>query len=268
MRRGSPHRDRNTTPPASRLSLDAILSIRSKRGRRACPHCGWAKPKRVTKHILKKYLLKISGIVFALIGVTLIGGLIYWQSLKSSPQYSLALLVNAAQRDDHSAVATLVDSDAVVEGLLPQVVEKAVEIYGRGQSDAVIQRAMRVAQPLMPAAKEKARAELPGLIRRETSKFGDVSFPLMVLGANRYLDIRLEGDKALVKRKGSEQDLEVTMVRFGEGWKITAVRDDHMAAEIAKRIGQEIIAMTAGGKKSGLGVKSIDALIDQMQLEQ
>ena len=215
----------------------------------------------------RKVFIALS-IVFALIGVALIGSLIYWQSLKSTPQYSLALLVDAAKRDDQAAVAALVDSDAIVEGLLPQVVEKAVEIYGRGQPELVIQRAMRVAQPLMPAAKKKAREELPGLIRRETSKFGDVSFPLMVLGASRYLDIKLDGDKALIKRTGSEQNLEVTMVRNGGLWKIVAVRDEQTAGEIAKRIGQEIIAMSVSGNKSGLGVKSIDALIDQMQLEQ
>ena len=213
--------------------------------------------------------LVIGAVVILVLAVGVaVGGAIYWQHLKGTPQYSLAMLVDAAQRNDQAAVTMLVDSDAVVEGLLPQVVEKAVEIYGRGQPDIVIQHAMLVAQPLMPAAKQKARAELPGLIRRETSKFGDVSFPLMVLGASRYLEIRLDGEKAFVKRKGREQNLEVTMVRDGDRWKVTAVRDEQMAAEIAKRIGQEIIAMSVSGKKSGLGVKSIDALIDQMQLEQ
>ena len=218
--------------------------------------------------VLKRKSLIILTVVLAAAGCALIGGLICWQTLKGSPQYSLALLVDAAKRDDQAAVAALIDSDAVVEGLLPQVVEKAVEIYGRGQPDVVIQRAMRVAEPLMPAAKQKARAELPGLIRRETAKFGDVSFPLMVLGASRYLQIRIDGDKAIVKRKGTDQNLEVTMVRAGNDWKITAVRDEQMAREIAKRIGQEIIAMSVSGKKSGLGVKSIDALIEQMQNEQ
>lgn len=217
---------------------------------------------------MKRSLWIALSVVFAVVGVALISCLIYWQYLKSSPQYSLALLVEGAKRNDQAAVSALVDSDAVVEGLLPQVVEKAVEIYGRGQPDIVIQRAMRVAEPLMPAAKQKARAELPGLIRRETSKFGDVSFSLMVLGAGRYLDIKVDGDKAFVKRKGTEQTLEVTMVRQGNLWRITSVRDEQTAGEIAKRIGQEIIAMSVSGKKSGLGVKSIDALIDQMQLEQ
>ena len=217
---------------------------------------------------MKRRSLIILATVFAIAGCVVLCGLIYWHYLKSTPQYSLALLVDAAKRNDQSSVATLVDSDAVVEGFLPQVVEKAAEIYGRGQPDAVVQRAMRVAAPLMPAAKQKARAELPGLIRRETAKFGDVSFPLMVLGASRYLDIRVDGDKALVKRKGPEQSLEVTMVRQGNHWRIISVRDDQTAGEIAKRIGQEIIAISVSGKKSGLGVKSIDALIEQMQNEQ
>lgn len=217
---------------------------------------------------MKRNLVVVAVVLLIFSACVAVGAAIYWQHLKGTPQYSLALLVDAARRDDQAAVAGLVDSDAVVEGLLPQVVEKAVEIYGRGQSDVVIQRAMRVAEPLIPAAKQKARAELPRLIRRETAKFGDVSFPLMVLGAGRYLDIRLDGEKAFVKRKGTGQSLEVTMVRSGDAWKISAVRDEQMAAEIAKRIGQEIIAMTVSGKKSGFGIKSIDALIEQMQNEQ
>ena len=193
-----------------------------------------------------------------------IAGFLYWQSLKSTPQYSLALTVDAARRDDQKAVAELFDSDAVVDDLLPQVIEKAVAIYGRGQPQAVIQRATRVAAPLMPEVKKRARAELPALIRRETARFGNVSFPLMVLGADRYLNIRVEGDTAFVTSKDPEKQIEARMIRNGDRWKIAGVRDERLASEIAQRIGQEIIAMSMSGNKSGLGVKSIDALIEQM----
>ncbi|MFL6467410.1 MAG: hypothetical protein ACJ72Z_05585 [Pyrinomonadaceae bacterium] len=212
---------------------------------------------------MKRYF-GIGAIVFLVIGLA-IGGFVYWQSLKSTPQYSLALLVDAARRDDQAEVAELVDSDAMVDDLLPQVIEKAAEIYGRGQPKTVIQKATVAATPLLPAVKEKARAELPGLIRRETSRFGNVWFPLMVLGANRYLDIRFEGETAFVNSKKSEEATEVKMVRNGGKWKIVGVRDERLASEIARRVGQEIIALTMSGNKNGLGVKSIDALIDQLQ---
>src|SRR4051812_24964913 len=61
-------------------------------------------------------ILGISAIVLAVI--LLIGavvGYFYWQGLKTSPQYSLALLVDAARRNDQKAIDELVDTDAVVE---------------------------------------------------------------------------------------------------------------------------------------------------------
>jgi hypothetical protein len=217
---------------------------------------------------LRRYVAISAVVILFLAAGVAIGGTVYWHYLRSTPQYSLALLVDAAKRNDQAEVASLVDSDAVVDDLLPQVIEKAVEIYGRGQSTAMLQRAMRVAAPLMPAAKEKARAELPGLIRRETEKFGDVAFPLMVLGADRYLNIRIEGDTAFVKSKRSERSFEAKMVRDGERWKIVAVRDEQLAGDIAKRVGQEIIAAAMSGNKNGFGEKSIDALIEQMRQAQ
>ena len=48
-------------------------------------------------------------------------GCLYWRSLRSTPQYSLALLVDAAKRGDNAAVDSLIDSDAVVDDFMPQV---------------------------------------------------------------------------------------------------------------------------------------------------
>ena len=214
---------------------------------------------------LKRVAVIFAGILASAVLLTGIIGYFYWRSLRSSPQYSLALLVDAAKRDDQPGVAQIVDSDAVVDDLLPQVIEKAAEIYGRGQPKAVIQRATRAAEPLLPAVKEKARAELPGLIRRETSRYGNVAFPLMVLGAGRYLDIRIDGETAFVKSRNPEQTVEFKMVRSEGVWKINGVHDDKLASEIAQRIGQELIGMAMSGKKPGLGVKNLDALIERLQ---
>jgi hypothetical protein len=214
---------------------------------------------------LKRYLSIAAIVVLSICVCFAIGGVIYWQYLKGTPQYSLALLVEAAKSDDKRAVAELFDTDAVVDALLPQVIDKAVEIYGRGQSQAVVNKATRVAAPLLPEVKKRAKAELPGLIRRETSKYGDVAFPLMVIGAGRYLEIKVDGNTATAKNKNVDHPVEATLIRNGQQWKITSVKDERLASEIAKRIGQEIIAMTMSGKKTGLGVPSIDSLIDQMQ---
>src|SRR5437016_1760179 len=55
--------------------------------------------------------------VFVFIGG--IAGYFYWQHLKTTPQYSLALIVDASRRNDQQTTDSLVDIDAVVDDFLP-----------------------------------------------------------------------------------------------------------------------------------------------------
>ena len=110
-----------------------------------------------------------------------------------------------------------------------------VEIYGRGLPPDTIQRVARVAAPVMPAVKDRARDELPGAIRQKTSEFGNVPFAAMVLGAEKYLDIEVEGASATVSQgQVPEHKFEVRMVRSGSQWKIAGLRDDELATRIAR----------------------------------
>jgi hypothetical protein len=216
----------------------------------------------------KRILLVVTGVVAVFTLLSFIGFYYYWQSLKDTPQYSLALIVDAAKRDDQATVNRLVNIDAVVDDFLPQITDKAVELYGRGMPLDIIQRVARVAAPVMPAIKDRARSELPGAIKQKTSEFGYVPFEAMVLGAEQYLDIQIEGDNATVKSLVPEQEFEVRMRRDGDHWKIVAVKDDKLATNIAQRVGQEIIAIAADGgnsSRSRLGVKNINELLNEAE---
>jgi hypothetical protein len=227
---------------------------------------GYTRPARRGR--FKKIVMIVLGSLFAIALVAGTGFYFYWQSLKSTPQYSLALIVDAAKRNDQTTVNRLVDIDAVVDDFLPQITNKAVELYGRGLPPTILKQVAQVAAPVMPAVKDRAREELPGAIRQKTAEFGFVPFEAMVLGAERYLDIKIDGDSATVKSLVPEQDFEVRMKRDGSEWKIVAVKDDKLATNIAQRVGQEIIAIAANGPNSGrsrLGVKNINDLLNEAE---
>lgn len=216
----------------------------------------------------RKVILGASAVLAGLILVGATGFYLYWQTLKSTPQYSLALIVDAAKRNDQATVDQLVDINAVVDDFLPQITDKAVELYGRGMPPDIIQRVARVAGPVMPAIKDRARDELPSAIKQKTSEFGYVPFEAMVLGAEQYIDIQIDGDSAAVKSHLPEQEFEVRMRRDGDHWKIVAVKDDKLATAIAQRVGQEIIAIAANGPRSSrsrLGVKNINELLIEVE---
>ncbi len=210
-----------------------------------------------------------AGIVVGLIVVLAIGGFLYYQSFKDEPQYSLALLVDAAKRDDKAVIAQFVDIDAVVDDFVPQITDKAVELYGRGLPPAVIAKVQKLATPILPAVKERAKAELPRVIRDRTEKFGNVPFVAMVMGADRYLDITVEGEMALVRSKLPEHKFEVLMKRSGDRWQIVGVKEEQVATDIARTIGQQIIAIASKGltreTADSLGVGNIADLLRQAE---
>ncbi|MBX3283216.1 MAG: hypothetical protein KF756_12135 [Acidobacteria bacterium] len=211
-------------------------------------------------------VVKIVGIV--IISVAVIAGgaaFLYWQSLKDTPQYSLALIVDAAKRDDQAELNSLVDVDAIADNFTPQVTSKAVEMYGKGLPPSVIARLRTIAIPVMPAVKEQARAALPKLIRDRVEQFGNVPFPLIVAGADRYLRVEQQGTEAIVESKVPNRPLRLRMTKVGERWKVTGFEDDALATEIARRIGEELVTIATanevGSKVNGLGITGVDDLL-------
>ena len=177
----------------------------------------------------KQLFVIVGTVVLTIVAVAGIGGLIYYQNLKSSPQYSLALLVDAAKRNDTAEIDARIDINAVVDDFMPQVIDKAVELYGRGMPPQVLQRVAVLAQPLMPAVKDRARAELPRVIRDRTAKYGDLPFFAMVMGANKYLGVSVTDDTAIVNSKLENRPLAMTMRRNGDRWQIVGLRDEKLA---------------------------------------
>jgi hypothetical protein len=218
---------------------------------------------------LKKFFLIAGGVGLVLVFVAGIAAFIYWQSLKSTPQYSLALLVAAARSGDQEAFDQLVDTNAVVDDFVPQVTGKAAELYGRGIPDVILSQLTTVAAPLMPSIKARARTELPSVIRRETDRFGEVPFAAMVVGADRYLEITTQGDFATVRSKLPEHDFEVKMRQNGTKWQVVGVRDEELSTRIAQAIGEQIIGAATGrnveSAGKSLGVRNIENLLREVE---
>lgn len=195
---------------------------------------------------------KSSGNLKKIIGIAAIGlllvlfaaavvGYFYWQNVKFQPSYSLALLVDAAKRNDQKTIDQVLDTDAVIDDFVPQVTEKAIELYGRNTASADILKIQQQAAPYLPEIKSAAREQVPALIREKTKPFE--SFPVwaIAIGAGQYLEIRVEGEKAFVKSKMPDRPLELTMRRKGDLWQIIAVKDEILARRLAERFGQELI---------------------------
>lgn len=207
--------------------------------------------------------------VIALLVMSCSAGFFYWRSLKSTPQYSLALLIDASRRNDNDKINDLVNIDKVVDDFVPQIISSAVDMYGRGLPKETIANLSVVAQPIMPALKDRAKMELPRVIRDRTEKFDRIPFVAIVMGADRYLDISVKGDVATVKSKEEDKPLELTMKREGDHWQVVGVRDHDLSDKIAQTVGQQIIAVASGANigdaSKNLGVKNLQDVLKRAE---
>ena len=175
-------------------------------------------------------------VVGAVLLALLVGAYTWWQSYKSGPAYSLALLVDAAQRDDLPAVESMIDGDAVAQAFVPQVIEKltgagtAVPPQARAQLTAALPQ-------LLPRVRETVREEVAGVVKDVAGQSGGrAPFVLLALGVSRAADVQETGDVATVKVDRQGRQTELSMRRGGDLWKVVAVKDDELASGIATRL--------------------------------
>lgn len=195
--------------------------------------------------------------------------LVYYQQLKKTPQYSLALLIDAARRDDKDGFNQLIDTDAVVDDFVGQVMDHAVDLYGRGVPQGVIDKVRDLASPILPAIKSQAHDRLAAAIKVRTKRFANVPFFVMVFAADRYLQIDLNGDIATVHSKIEDQPLDIKMKRNGDRWQVVGVKDDQLATDVARSIGQELMdlatAKITDAAANQLGVGNLLNLVRQAE---
>lgn len=173
----------------------------------------------------------------AILLLLIIGAVIFWQVYKTRPSYSLALVVDAAQRNDVAAFDQVVDTNAVVQSFAPQVVEQALGRLGTALTPELRRRVEALVPTLLPNVTENVRNEVMREVRELTDRAAGKPFFLMALYIPFVVDIQREGDTAVVRAKKDDRSLELVMQRTPEKrWKIVGVKDETLAKRIVDDI--------------------------------
>ena len=189
---------------------------------------------------IRKLLLGILGAVLLVGIVIFILAFLWWQNYKTSPAYSLALLVDAVQRNDRTTFDELVDTDQVVKNFVPQVTEKAIGQYASGITAPLRQQIEALVPTLLPSVKQKVRDEVTKQIKTLAARAEGKPFILIALGMPSQVDIKEEGDTAHVAANLNNRPVELTMQRKGDLWNIVAVKDDTLAKQIVDNIAKDL----------------------------
>lgn len=195
---------------------------------------------------VKKVLGIIALLLCGFVLVAIAGGYLWWQHYKTEPAYSLALIVDAAQRNDMETVDRLVDTDKIVDNFLQQAMDKAA-----GQSSSLLnpqlQRQIQTLAPkMLPQIKKSVHDELEKEVKAFSSRAEGKPFALIALSIPFIMHFQEEGDTAQVTGTVKDKPIEMTMQRDGDHWKIVAVKNDELAARILNNIANRNIINLLG----------------------
>ena len=166
-------------------------------------------------------------LVVVIIGA-LVGGYFWWRHYQTQPAYSLALLVDAAQRNDGADIDRQLDLDKITTDFVAQV---KARVPGASLLPA------QVEQTLTPKLKPTVRDELIKEVRRLTERAAGKPFPLVALAVPYFVEIKQAGNAATAAMKLQDQQIKLRMQADAAGrWQTVAIQDDKMADLIADNV--------------------------------
>ena len=181
-----------------------------------------------------------------------VGGFLWWQYYKTKPAYSLALLLDAAQRNDTTAFDGLVDIDQVVENFVSDAARKVSKDHSLKLPDAI----SNGLQPLAPIT-DRVKPLVREGIKRRVNELGEESagkpLVLTTLGIALKADIFAEGNKAKVGIKHQDQFLEFGLELIDDRyWRVISVKDDALAGRVIAELAKEFDKMSPEGLRKPL----------------
>jgi hypothetical protein len=178
--------------------------------------------------------------VLAFLAVTLIvlvvlaagGGYFLWQRYQTSPTYSLAVIVDAAQRNDMATFDRLVDSEKIVSNVGAQALEKIGSpvglIPGLTINAPVQALPASVLQPLKDAVRDQIAQEMKKVSGNSAPK----PFLVLALTLPTLVKITKEPNTNRAAATFPGQPVELTMQQDGQTWKVVGLKDDALVTKL------------------------------------
>jgi hypothetical protein len=192
-----------------------------------------------------RFLAVLAVFVIAVIALAAVGGFFWWRQYQSTPVYSLALLVDAAERDDKEQLAKLIDDDQIATNLISQVSQKAATRYG-GSINATTQQQIEKSVPsLLPRVTQTIHETTVEAIRSFATPLKSKHFVVLLATLPTVSKITTEGDTAKAVTVDVDSIIELKMRRESDRWKVVAVGWEVMVQRVVDGVMKELPAVGA-----------------------
>ncbi|HEY6802528.1 MAG TPA: hypothetical protein VI306_03015 [Pyrinomonadaceae bacterium] len=182
-------------------------------------------------------------LIFFVVLAAGVGGYFYWRHYQTTPAYSLALIIDAAQRNDMESFQKQIDDDSIAKNLITEVTQKAQDRYGIAMSPALQKQIDTMMPTLVPRLKDTIHEEVAKEIKEFASKSEPKPFIIVALAVPTLMTITTEGDKARATAILPNRTIELGLQRDGDLWKVTELKDEVLLQRIVDSVMKDLPAL-------------------------
>ena len=184
-------------------------------------------------------ILALLALLFVVVIVVIgVAGFFSWRRFQASPEYSVVLLVDAAQRNDQEQLAKLVDDDEVAKNMMAAINQKVVERNG-GATNAQ-QQIDKLMPTLFPRVKQTVHNEVANHHKLFLADSQPKPFYVLLAAIPPIVKITTEGDTARVNASLTTGKIDFTMRRNADRWKVVGVNDDALVQRVADSVMKDL----------------------------
>ena len=203
---------------------------------------GGAKPVRKRRR-WPRVLAIFALVVLVFVVVAGVAGFLLFRRYQSSPTYALALILDAAQRNDVAEFQKRIDDEAIAKNMTASVSQKAAARYGYALNSSIQQKIDSALTAQQPRVKEAVRDEFLNAMKAFAAAPEQRSFISLVGAVQSLMTVTTEGDSAKATGKMAGHNLELALRRDADGWKVIDVKDDLITQRIVDNVMKDMPAI-------------------------
>ena len=180
-------------------------------------------------------------VVLLFVVAAAVGGYFLVRRYQSSPTYALALIFDAAQRNDTAEFDKRIAGDEIAKNMTAAVSQKAASRYGGSLDSSVQQKIDSTMSSLLPRVKQTVHDEFLNALKAAEPE--QRSFISIVGAVQSLMTVTTNGDSAKATGKMAGHDIELGMRRDADGWKVIDVKDDLIVQRVVDNVMKELPAI-------------------------
>jgi len=182
-------------------------------------------------------------VVLVFVVVAAVGGFFLVRRYQSSPTYALALIFDAAQRNDVAEFDKRIAGEEIAKNMTATVSQKAAARYGGSLDSSVQQKIDSTVSSLLPRVKQTVHDEFLNAMKAFAAAPEQRSFISIVGAVQSMMTITTNGDAAKATGKMAGHDIELGMRRDADGWKVIDVKDELLVQRVVDSMMKELPAI-------------------------